>query len=267
MQPPVDFTGYEQVLSDLPHGYITFDGTEIWAETSSDLTRKMSRRDQEVLLVNGLDDNPICNLIPAFNSESDAPVFGRLPDGSWLAWTPKVILETNGPSINAGPGEMTSNVLNDGGGKASAETVGELLCSNVARAFNNEETCFLSTDTDACPSAEVKFSDTSGSGIIVCGSMGEVANDPSLHETFAIETEEHEPIDSDEIENQKSTVWLEIALSGLDQLRQRMAWALAQIITTVPENIDARDQTEPHINFVDMLVKNAFGNYRDILLE
>ena len=70
-----------------------------------------------------------------------------------------------------------------------------------------------------------------------------------------------------------------------------MSWALAQIVTTVPGNIDARDQTEVHLNFygelwhnhdshfqestlrsffyfgADIFVRHAFGNYRDILRE
>ena len=44
--------------------------------------------------------------------------------------------------------------------------------------------------------------------------------------------------------NQKQVIWTEIALFGDDQLRQRFAWALAQIVTTVPGNIDAYDKTE-----------------------
>jgi hypothetical protein len=46
-----------------------------------------------------------------------------------------------------------------------------------------------------------------------------------------------------------------------------MAWALAQIITAVPVNIDAYDNTEIFTHFYDIFVKHAFGNYRDILGE
>lgn len=81
-------------------------------------------------------------------------------------------------------------------------------------------------------------------GVVVCGSIGEVANDPSLTEVFDVRSEEHTTLSSSQYNNQKSVVWTEIALSGVDQLRQRMAWALAQIVTTVPGNIDAFDRTE-----------------------
>ena len=41
---------------------------------------------------------------------------------------------------------------------------------------------------------------------------------------------------------------------------------LAQIITTVPANIDAFDMTEIYTKYYDIFVK-AFGNFRDILAE
>ena len=46
-----------------------------------------------------------------------------------------------------------------------------------------------------------------------------------------------------------------------------VAWALAQIVTTVPANIEAYDRTEVYTNYYDIMVKHAFGNYRDILAE
>jgi hypothetical protein len=42
---------------------------------------------------------------------------------------------------------------------------------------------------------------------------------------------------------------------------------LAQIITTVPANIDAFDKTEIYTKYYDIFVKHAFGNFRDILAE
>lgn len=72
---------------------------------------------------------------------------------------------------------------------------------------------------------------------------------------------------SDWSNNQKRTVWTEIAMNSNDQLRQRMAWALAQIITVVPNNIDAYDRTEAYAIYYDIFVRHAFGNFRDILSE
>jgi hypothetical protein len=104
-------------------------------------------------------------------------------------------------------------------------------------------------------------------GVVVCGSMGEVSNDPSFTEVFDVNSNEFTVSSSDSLNNQKSVVWTEVALYGDDQLRQRMAWALAQIITAVPVNIDAYDNTEIFTHFYDIFVKHAFGNYRDILGE
>ena len=70
---------------------------------------------------------------------------------------------------------------------------------------------------------------------IVCGSLGEVANDPTLSETYAIESELYEWYNDVVQPNQKTNIWTEIALYENDQLRQRMAWALSQIVTTVPD--------------------------------
>ena len=103
-------------------------------------------------------------------------------------------------------------------------------------------------------------------GVIVCGSIGEVSNDPSEPETFDVESDE-EGTGRDNQNNQKSVVWTHVALYGEDQSRQRMAWALAQIVTTVPGNIDASTHTEIFTHYYDIFVKNAFGNYRDILGE
>ncbi|KAL7542499.1 hypothetical protein ACHAXR_011825, partial [Thalassiosira sp. AJA248-18] len=256
---PVDFTGYEQYL---PENYFEFDDTEVWDETASDTFPYPLLKGQELLLRNGLNDNSFCDAVPSFASEGNAPIFGKYLD-TWLIWTPKLQLEDNGPSINDDPEDMANNVLSDGGGEWSANTGGKLKCSNVQRSFVNEKTCFLSTENTTCASPEGSTEE----GVIVCGSLGEVANDPSLPETFAISTEEVDPVPSDVRRNQKHVVWTEIAINEQDQLRQRMAWALAQIVTTVPSNIDDDERTEMYVNFYDIFVRNSFGNYRDILAE
>ncbi|KAL3778845.1 hypothetical protein ACHAWO_009701 [Cyclotella atomus] len=87
-------------------------------------------------------------------------------------------------------------------------------------------------------------------GIVVCGSVGEVSDHPSYNEVF-----------------EKRTIWTEIGMHSNDQLRQRMAWVLAQIITIVPINIDAFDRTEAYTIYYDIFVRHAFGNFQDILSE
>lgn len=464
----------------MPSNVITFTGSEVWSETASDLLPYPLVKGQERILRSGF-SGAVCDLIPPFAEEFDAPIFGKLPSGQWLQWTPTIMLEDNGPSINDG-GDLTAKVLPDGGGNAFVTTGEKLKCSNVPRSFVNEDTCFLSTLSTACsatdlvtevslplnttvvrqfyaltgrevyaiqglvmesisespcaktksrwvvtrnaactsPSAlsattisaltgaitssstsanafvtdvtrtlacsssdydqssdpiniqlqvgadcythvhpnhlnlydfsgwvtnhpggayniekwaqgwdghegwyltfpfygnstrkipqhpmnrwytngvepniayvarmgdEISFRDLPSElktdavaeyfgatpqsvidgGVVICGSMGEVSNDPTLPEVFDVISNKFQTTSDDTLNNQKAVVWTEIGLYGQDQLRQRMAWALAQIVTTVPANIDGYDNTEIYAHYYDIFVQHAFGNYRDIL--
>jgi hypothetical protein len=71
-------------------------------------------------------------------------------------------------------------------------------------------------------------------GVVVCGSMGEVSNDPSFAEVFDVRSNLVTVSSSDTMNNQKSVVWTEVALYGDDQLRQRMAWAVSNFILFTP---------------------------------
>ena len=61
--------------------------------------------------------------------------------------------------------------------------------------------------------------------------------------------------------NQKRNAWTMIALESDDQLRQRMAWALSQIVVITPNQIADIGYSEIYLNFYDIFVRNAFGNY------
>jgi hypothetical protein len=102
---------------------------------------------------------------------------------------------------------------------------------------------------------------------LVCGSPGEVANDPVNGALYDMENPEEDTTYDDYMHQQKTKVWTMIALNSADQLRQRMAWALSQIVTVVEGNIDAHDLTEIYLSYYDIMVRNAFGNYRDVLKE
>jgi len=67
--------------------------------------------------------------------------------------------------------------------------------------------------------------------------------------------------------NQKRNAWTMIALDSNDQLRQRMAWALSQIVVITPNQISDIGYSEIYLNYYDIFVRNAFGNYFDILKE
>ncbi len=74
----------------------------------------------------------------------------------------------------------------------------------------------------------------------------------------------------------KYHAWWDTVISEQDQLRQRMAWALAQIFAVDQGGsgfnnlrIDASGQPQNLgiVDFYDMLVSNALGNYRDTLQD
>jgi uncharacterized protein (DUF1800 family) len=59
-------------------------------------------------------------------------------------------------------------------------------------------------------------------------------------------------------------IWLRNVMTGEDQLRQRVAWALSQIMV-VSENGALLEFPFAIADFHDMLARNAFGNYRTLL--
>lgn len=65
----------------------------------------------------------------------------------------------------------------------------------------------------------------------------------------------------------KISVWWDLALLGEDQLRQRAAWALAQLFVMGESGSKANQYPIQWVNWYDILVRNAFGNFRDLLQE
>ena len=58
--------------------------------------------------------------------------------------------------------------------------------------------------------------------------------------------------------------WWQTALTAPDQLRQRVAWALSQILVTSQEGALAGEH-EAVAAYYDLLLAHAFGNYRDLI--
>jgi hypothetical protein len=83
---------------------------------------------------------------------------------------------------------------------------------------------------------------TPSDGVLVCGSPYEIANDLSLggsqgRGAFDSLDWDFYTTDRDEFLRQKRLVWTQAALTGEDQLRQRVAWALAQILVISPDSV------------------------------
>lgn len=60
--------------------------------------------------------------------------------------------------------------------------------------------------------------------------------------------------------------WWNTAVNGKDQLRQRMAYALSQILV-ISDDGEIGSFAESMCTYADILGKHAFGNYRDLLME
>jgi uncharacterized protein (DUF1800 family) len=67
--------------------------------------------------------------------------------------------------------------------------------------------------------------------------------------------------------NNASSAFARSALSGSDQLRQRVAFALSQILVASRRDVNLADRPLAMANFYDIFIRHAFGNYRDILGE
>lgn len=64
-----------------------------------------------------------------------------------------------------------------------------------------------------------------------------------------------------------TTAFARAAVAGDDQLRQRVAFALSQILVISRRDSQLRERPQAVADFYDLFVKHAFGNYRDILEE
>ena len=79
-----------------------------------------------------------------------------------------------------------------------------------------------------------------------------------------------EPVQDDSDEGylrdlQRSDIWWEVALWGDDQLRQRLAYSLSQILVISNVSDVLYNDTRGIANYHDILAQHAFGNYRDLL--
>ena len=70
-----------------------------------------------------------------------------------------------------------------------------------------------------------------------------------------------------QVQRLREDAWLDAVLNGDDQLRQRVAFALSEILVVSWRDNSVRLRPQGLANYNDILVRNAFGNYRDLLQE
>lgn len=123
----------------------------------------------------------VCNSIPypwgnlATTSIIDGPVFAQLPssyDGGYALYDPHTRLLEKKPKIRPLMVVIQTKLISTNS-----------LCSNVPQTFQNEEQCQLYTNPSACHNQKSDFV-PNGVGTVVCGSPGEVLNDPTLGAGF-----------------------------------------------------------------------------------
>jgi uncharacterized protein (DUF1800 family) len=61
--------------------------------------------------------------------------------------------------------------------------------------------------------------------------------------------------------------WVDTAVTAPDQLRQRVAWALGQMVVISDQDAGLTDEPIMVAEWNDMLVRNALGNFRTLLAE
>ncbi|MDF5446866.1 DUF1800 family protein, partial [Vibrio parahaemolyticus] len=65
----------------------------------------------------------------------------------------------------------------------------------------------------------------------------------------------------------RENAWYQIVVTAEDQLRQRMAYALSQIVVVSRYGGVLSSKPTGLVNYYDLLVEHAFGNYRDLLYD
>lgn len=200
-----------------------------------------------------------CN---AFNNTYQF-VVGEFPDGEMMLSTSLAVPLKN----------TIEEPLSDG--CSSAVQDGARLCCNAAKNFLNMESCVLSSG-QACQSSAYARSEWDWGpklkdNVVLCGSEGEVATDDGIIDPtrpkFSMFGHEHNLV-SGGLNLQRQAVPYTIFLTADDQLRQRMAFALSQILVVSPIQVDSDTrETEIYFNYYDIFVRHAFGSYRDILRE
>ena len=135
--PVVNLNGYESSVSNifnLPDD--SLEPIDQWWNGGEESVFKLQT---------SLFDDPsfatICAGLPSVPELGDEPIFGKLSNGTWLMFDPRLVLETN----------TLSSPINDGGKEALIASGGDTYCSNVPRTFLNENQCHLSSN--ACKSS------------------------------------------------------------------------------------------------------------------
>ena len=93
--------------------------------------------------------------------------------------------------------------------------------------------------------------------------LADQAAQPASHERQYMEDQEAAGLEV--YQSARQEAWWQAAITGPDQLRQRVAFALSESFVVSDQSGDAGGQPIAMGHYYDLLTDNAFGNYRSLL--
>ena len=160
---------------------------------------------------------------------------------------------------------------------ANGEIGGHFTLANGSQTFTPPPAPPAWTDDSADPNAAARFLTQATFGassndlatVQALGYAGWLSNQFSLPATHALTNVLAHPY-SDPTDLYQSPLWFnswwQNSVTAPDQLRQRVAFALSEIFV-VSENGTLQNQADALSSYYDMLVDNAFGNYRTLIQD
>lgn len=256
----------ESLLVNFPEGFVPthvvsgsvapLANTMHWSKTSESLPQYVKVTDT---------NQARCAGVPQNYSGLGTPVFFLTRANEWLIHDPRIVMKDN---------TLDSPLANGGLNQLSAKEI--RFCSNVPRTMFNEESCVLFRGQACRPGTTNPR--LAKKGLVVCGSAGEVANDPLLGDNWldvsAVDLGRQRdfgiPLDTESGRRgqEREFIWSQVVATAPDQLRQRTAWALSQIFSMPKSSIITQNRLNEFFqSYYDIFVRNSFGNYRDVLME
>jgi hypothetical protein len=198
------------------------------------------------------------------------------PNGSYL-WTFKI--GTNSPLSISDLQQIVADgdaaIVIESSAFPGGEIGGNFILANGSETFTPPPAPPTWTDDSANSNAAARFLSQATFGatasdiaaVQALGYAGWISNQFSLPVTHALPNVLANP-DSDPTDLYQSSLWFNTwwqqSITAPDQLRQRVAFALSEIFV-VSENGTLQNHADCLSSYYDMLLNNAFGNYRSLL--
>jgi uncharacterized protein (DUF1800 family) len=195
-------------------------------------------------------------------------------DGSYL-WKIKATGSLSAADIVEIIAESKASVVIETKAFANGEIGGHFTPAKGSQTFSPPPAPPAWTDDSADPSAAVRFltqatfgaSSNDIAAVQSLGYAGWLANQFSLPATHTLSNVLAHPY-SDPTDLYQSPLWFNTwwqnSITAPDQLRQRVAFALSEIFV-VSENSALQNRADALSSYYDMLLDNAFGNFRTLL--